>query len=127
MNNSSFVYNENECIICYNDYIPSKSNYKCTNTKCLEKICNSCLEKHLKYSKQCMFCRDILDLRSKIDTKQNCINSHDIIYSAFPYLFCTTLFIGWMIFMNLYCRANKNRCYYYDHQNVTNSSNQNLQ
>ena len=127
MKELSQVYHESECIICYHDYIPSKSNYKCTNIKCLEKICNSCLEEHLKYSKQCVFCRDILDIRYKIDKSQNHTKSNDILYSSWPYLFCTILFTGWMIFMHTYCSSRKYLCNIHYGHNITNSSNQNLQ
>ena len=127
MKELSQVYHESECIICYNNYIPSKSNYKCTNTKCLEKICNTCLEEHLKYSEQCVFCRNIIDIHYKIDIKQHSIKSSNQPYSSWPYLLCIILFITWITFVNTHCNIKNNYCFIYYGNHTTNSSNQNLQ
>ena len=127
MSSLTKIHNEMECIICYNHYIPSKSNYKCMNIKCLEKICNVCLEQHLNYSKQCVFCRDILDLRYKIIMQETIHKKTDILNTAWPYVFCVILFIGWMSFMHTYCKLKETHCYYALKYNTTNTSNQNLQ
>lgn len=92
-----------ECQICCNetDIVPTK--YKCT--VCKEKICDSCyLEYISKKNKNCMFCREKLELNEdfEIDIDYNRLSVE--MYRLHKYkirIFLIIIFI-WYVFLIVY-------------------------